>query len=97
VAWSTHTETMTAHDLQPHLEVTVDPLMYAMLATHDSRSLQTQDRDDLGWSALPRAPVIADSPSRASVVRQRVTTAPRRVADKVGGRRRVRRIAGSNC
>jgi hypothetical protein len=74
----------------------MDPLMSAMLATHGGRSPQTKDRDGLAWSGLPRAPVMADPPSRASVVRHGVATALRRVADRIDRRRRVRPLAGSN-
>lgn len=73
----------------------MDPLMSAMLATHDGRSPQTEDRDGLAWSGTPRAPVIVDPPSPASVVRHGVATTLRRVADRID-RRRIRPLAGSN-
>lgn len=74
----------------------MDPMMSAMLAAHGGRSPQPEDRDGLAWSGLPNAAVIADPPSRASVVRHGVATALRRVADTIDRRRPVRQLAGSN-
>lgn len=74
----------------------MDPLMSALLNTHDGRSPQTENRDGLAWSGLPRAPVIAELPPRASVVRHGVATALRRVADRIDRRRPVPQLAGSN-
>jgi hypothetical protein len=74
----------------------MDPLMSAALATHGGRSPQTQDRDRLAWSGLPNAPLIADPPSRTSVVRHGVATALRRVADRLDRPRPVRQLARSS-
>ena len=72
----------------------MDPMTSAMLATHGGRSPWPEDRDGLAWSALPNAPVIADPPSRASVIRHGVATALRRVADGIDRPRPVRQLAG---
>ena len=74
----------------------MDPLLSATLATHGGRAHQTQDRDGLAWSALPNAPLAADPPSRASVVRHGVASALRRVADRIDRPRPVRQLARSS-
>ncbi|MDP8910369.1 MAG: hypothetical protein M3N47_14915 [Chloroflexota bacterium] len=74
----------------------MDPLMSAWLATRLGPSPETEDRDGLAWSTLPTAPVIADPPSRASVVTHGVAAALRRATDRIDRRRRVRKLAQSD-
>ena len=87
----------------------MDPLMSATLATHHQSMPRPRrprrhragvetlpdgwEWDGLAWSALPTAPVCADPPPRKAVVRQRLATVLRRVADTVDADRHVRQVA----
>ena len=64
----------------------MDPLISAMVTKHGGRPPQPVDRDALAWSGLPHAAVIADPPSRVSVVGHGFATALRRVADRIDQR-----------
>jgi len=70
----------------------MDPLMSATLATHHRST-----RDDLAWSALPDAPVVADPPPRMDRTRRRLAAALRGAATAVDGSRRAPTVAETGC